>query len=152
MRFDSAFSTRVEERRRESAATRPRTRWSISTQIVSELTIVEKAVESPALPALLGAVGAASVYWFAFARPEFGDLAARTESLKVLLSGDRLGSSFLIDLGLYAVFQSWLIPDDLKRRGVAPEDQGTLRAVGAVPFVGLVAYLVLRPGLREASE
>jgi len=116
---------------------------------VSELGVVEQACESPALPVLLGGVGAACVYWFAFARPEFGGLAERTASLQTLLSGDRLGSSFIIDLGLYAVFQSWLIPDDLKRRGVVEEEQGTLRAIGAVPFVGLVAYLLLRPGLRK---
>merc|ERR1711924_426677 len=84
----------------------------------NDLGPVEKACESRVLP---------------FARPEFGDLPMRMESLRQLLSGDRLGSSFIIDLGLYALFQSWLIPDDLKRRGVPGEQQGVLRAVGAVP-------------------
>jgi len=115
----------------------------------NDLGPVEKACESRVLPLLLGGVGTVCVYWFAFARPEFGDLPTRMESLRQLLSGDRLGSSFIIDLGLYALFQSWLIPDDLKRRGVPGEQQGVLRAVGAVPFVGLVAYLLLRPKLRE---
>ena len=52
------------------------------------------------------------------ARPEFGDLAARTASLGELLSYDRLGSSFVVDLALFALFQGWLVDDDLRRRGV----------------------------------
>merc|ERR1712094_108987 len=95
----------------------------------NDLGPVEKACESRVLP---------------FARPEFGDLPMRMESLRQLLSGDRLGSSFIIDLGLYALFQSWLIPDDLKRRGVDIDSDRArpLRRLGYVPFVGLVAYLL----------
>ncbi|KAJ1449644.1 hypothetical protein M885DRAFT_590351 [Pelagophyceae sp. CCMP2097] len=119
---------------------------------VDELSAVEKAVETPALPLLLGAVGAASVAWGLAARPEFGDLATRLESFQVILSQDRLAASFLVDLGLYAIFQSWLVPDDLKRRGVAAEDQLPYKALSAVPFVGLVAYFLIRPPLNGAPE
>ena len=132
-------------------ATRPREEEGVLVAL-DELTPAERAAESRALPVLLGGVGAVSIYWFCNARPEFGGLEERLGSLRTLLAGDRLGSSFLVDLGLYAAFQSWLIPDDLKRRGVAAADQAPFRALGAVPFVGLVAYLALRPRLPATRE
>ena len=43
-----------------------------------------------------------------------------------------------------------LLNDDLKRRGVAADDAGALRALAKlVPFYGLCAYLSLRPALRR---
>ena len=111
-----------------------------------QLGPLERAAESKAVPAVLAAVGTWSVAWACLARPEFGDLAARTDSLAALLGGDRLGSSFVVDLALYAVFQSWLVPDDLKRRGV--EDGLAYRALSLVPFYGLAAYLFVRPPLN----
>ena len=132
-------------------ATRPREEEGVLVAL-DELTPAERAAESRALPVLLGGVGAVSIYWFCNARPDFGGLEERLGSLRTLLAGDRLGSSFLVDLGLYAAFQSWLIPDDLKRRGVAAADQAPFRALGAVPFVGLVAYLALRPRLPATRE
>ena len=112
---------------------------------VESLSPVERVAESKAVPLLLAAVGTWSVAWGVAARPEFGDLAERTRTLGDLLAGDRLGSSFVVDLGLYAAFQSWLVPDDLKRRGV--RDGAAYRALAAVPLVGLVAYLLVRPEL-----
>jgi len=112
--------------------------------------------ESRALGPLLATVGIGAVLWGLWARPEFGDLPTRWASLITLLSGDRLGTSFVVDLVLFAFFQGWLIDDDLKRRGVAPEEAGVLRAVAKfVPFLGLCAYLVFRPALplrRQAGE
>ena len=103
---------------------------------------------------MLGCVGVATVWWFCNARPEFGGLDERLGSLQQLLAGDRLGSSFLVDLGLYALFQSWLIPDDLKRRGVALDSDRArpLQRLGYVPFVGLIAYLLLRPRYPATRE
>lgn len=103
---------------------------------------------------LLGVVGTGSIAWGLLARPEFGDLATRWASLGELLSGDRLGSSFVIDLILFAFFQGWLVDDDLKRRGLGePTDAPILRAVAKyVPFYGLCAYLLARPSLPRAAE
>ena len=104
------------------------------------------------MPAVLGAVAAGSAAWACYGRPEFGDLAARSASFADLLAGDRLGSSFVVDLGLYAAFQSWLVPDDLARRGVAKGDRAAYRALAAVPLAGLVGYLLVRPSLVLAED
>ena len=119
---------------------------------VESLSPVERVAESKAVPLLLAAVGTWSVAWGVAARPEFGDLAERTRTLGDLLAGDRLGSSFVVDLGLYAAFQSWLVPDDLKRRGVAAEDGAAYRALALVPFYGLAAYLFVRPPIDEDQD
>ena len=117
-----------------------------------QLGPLERAAESRVVPLLLAAVGTWSAAWALYARPEFGDVAARTQSLAELLSGDRLGSSFLVDLGLYAVFQSWLVPDDLRRRGVEGDDALGYRALSLVPFYGLAAYLLVRPPIEVVEE
>ena len=99
---------------------------------------------------LLAAVGTGAVAWGCAARPEFGDVPTRLATLSTLLSDDRLGSSFVVDLVLFGGFQGWLVDDDLKRRGVAAGDAGALRALAKfVPFYGLCAYLSLRPELRR---
>jgi len=102
---------------------------------------------------LLGAVGTGSIFWGLMARPEFGDLATRWASLIELLSGDRLGTSFVVDLVLFAFFQGWLVDDDLKRRGLeATEAQGLRALAKFVPFYGLCAYLLARPELPSRAE
>jgi ketosteroid isomerase-like protein len=118
------------------------------------LDAASRAGESRVLAPLLTTVGSGSILWALFARPEFGSLSERWASLAELLSNDRLGSSFVVDLALFALFQGALIDDDLKRRGVAPEDAGALRALATfVPFFGLVGYLALRPPLpRNKAE
>lgn len=107
------------------------------------------------LGGFLGGVGAASIWWGLFARPEFGEFSERYASFGDLLSIDRVGSSFLVDLVIFAVFQSWFVDDDLKRRGVEEGELTDLRNVAKyVPFFGLVAYLTLRPPLptRKIAE
>ena len=102
---------------------------------------------------LLAIVGTSALRWAATARPEFGDLPTRWHSLVELLSADRLGSSFVVDLILFGVFQGWLVDDDLRRRGVVDGELGTLRAAAKlVPFYGLCAYLALRPALAREEE
>ena len=109
--------------------------------------------ESRALPVVLAAVGTAAVAWGCAARPEFGDLPTRLASLGALLADDRLGSSFVVDLVLFGLFQGWLVDDDLRRRGVQPADAGALGAVAKfMPFYGLCAYLLLRPALPRRAE
>lgn len=117
------------------------------TVYVEDLDDTEaKISESRALGPLLAVVGLAAVFWGLFARPEFGDFSERWASLMGILSSDRLAFSFVVDLVLFAVFQGWLVDDDLKRRGASPQEYTGLRAVAKyVPFLGLCSYLVLRP-------
>jgi hypothetical protein len=96
-------------------------------------------------------VGSYSLYWGMFGRVEEYGLAVqeRWTSFTALLSIDRVGSSFLVDLAIFGIFQSWWIDDDLRRRGVADGEQTALRNVGKfVPFWGLGLYLLVRPPLE----
>lgn len=119
----------------------------------ASLSPVERAAESRVLPALLGALGVGVLAWGCAARPEFGtDLATRTDSLLALLSADRLGASFVIDLGVFALCQGALVSDDLARRG-APRTAESARLATVctvVPFFGLAYYLANRPALAPA--
>ena len=102
--------------------------------------------EFRALGLLMGTVGSGSILWSLFARS--GDFGTRFDeryaSFIDLLSIDRVGSSFIVDLGIFAIFQGWLVDDDMRRRGVNVdgEKMAGLRAVAKfVPFFGLAAYL-----------
>lgn len=112
----------------------------------SELNAVERALETqPSIPLLLGFVGVFAIGWGLFGRPEFVD---RFATFQEALANDRLGSSFLVDLSSYALFQSWLIPGDLTRRK-STTDATKLLGLGCIPFFGLVGYLLARPPLEE---
>jgi len=124
---------------------------------MQDLGFVERTVgESRLLAPILGSVGTASILWALFARPEFGSFSERYSSLVQLLSMDRVGSSFVVDLVIFGLFQGWLVDDDLRRRGVNLEDGADyqlLRAVAKfVPFFGLVFYLTFRPSLVSKSS
>ena len=109
---------------------------------LDELSPVESATESRALP-ICSAASARCGLVVLQRRPEVRGFDERLASLQQLLAGDRLGASFLVDLGLYTggMFQSWLIPDDLKRRGVSSTRPGSSPTTPrAMPFVGLIAY------------
>lgn len=119
--------------------------------------------ESKLLALLLSFVGVGSVAWGIGGRigEGYGDsIAERVDTLGQLLSIDRVGCSFLVDLCVFAAFQGWMVEDDMKRRGVGGEGgrepkEGEILAMMAgkyVPFLGLSAYLLLRPGLAEAEE
>jgi hypothetical protein len=114
--------------------------------------------EGPWLGSAMAAVGLESLYWFLFARADtYGtDFAERWTSFVGLLSIDRLGSSFLVDLVVFALFQRCFIDDDLRRRTTSKTDSVVpsplLSLLGKyVPFFGLAAYLVLRPPLAESA-
>lgn len=129
---------------------------SENTRVVAKdelSTPARVAGESRILPLLMTLVGTASIFWFFFGRMEdYGsDFAARFASFTDLLSVDRVGSSFLVDLAIFALFQGWFIDDDLKRRGVG--DGGTLGAAAKyIPFFGMAAYLFLRPELPDEKS
>lgn len=106
------------------------------------------------LGALLGGVGTGSIAWAFMARPEFGGAGERYASFVDLLSIDRVGSSFIVDLVIFGLFQGWLVDDDMKRRGVDVDagEMAPLRAMAKfVPFFGLAAYLTLRPELTTRN-
>jgi hypothetical protein len=103
------------------------------------------------LGVMLGSIGTVSIAWGLFGRPEFGEFNERYQSFIDLLSIDRVGSSFLVDLAIFAGFQGWFIDDDLQRRGVQSDEETMLRNVGKyVPFFGLAYYLTFRPGLSAS--
>uniref|UniRef100_A0A7S2KCK2 SnoaL-like domain-containing protein n=1 Tax=Leptocylindrus danicus TaxID=163516 RepID=A0A7S2KCK2_9STRA len=115
---------------------------------VDDLGAVARAFESKAVGPFLGSVGLMSIVWAFVGRPEFGGFNERYSSLIDLLSIDRVGSSFLVDLAIFALFQGWLVDDDMTRRGVMQGEMNTLKAVAKyVPFFGMAAYLFLRPAL-----
>jgi hypothetical protein len=115
------------------------------------------------LGALLGGVGTSSILWGLLARPEFGtNFSERYVSFVELLSIDRVGSSFLVDLAIFALFQGWFVDDDLKRRGVDTTTSSNtnngmnmvvLKNVAKfVPFFGLALYLSFRPDLPSREQ
>ena len=113
---------------------------------MDDLDIPAKIAENRFLGPVLGAVGAgASIAWGATARAvDFGGLDERMASFWQLMSIDRVGSSFLMDLAIFEVFQGRLVDDDLRQRGVAVGKLAILRGTAKyVPFFGLAAYMFL---------
>jgi|UniRef100_A0A8J9X8B5 ketosteroid isomerase-like protein len=110
---------------------------------------VAQLAEARALAPFLASVGTGSIVWGLVGRmADFGDLSTRWSSFIDLLSIDRVGSSFVVDLALFWLFQSFLIDDDLKRRGIDPETSELPVFLGKyVPFFGMALYLAMRPPL-----
>jgi len=109
-----------------------------------DLSNVTQVAESRILGVAMGIVGTGSIFWGAFARTQdFGDLVTRYSSLIDLLSIDRVGSSFVVDLVIFGFFQGWLVDDDSKRRGMDSSSPLT-KAAKYIPFFGLAAYLIFR--------
>jgi hypothetical protein len=105
--------------------------------------------ENRILPVVLGSVGTLSIGWAWMGRvDEFGAGSERWTSFWQLMSIDRVGSSFLVDLAIFGLFQGWLVDDDVRRRGNTVNPLLTTVAK-FVPFFGLVAYLGLRPTLPD---
>lgn len=114
------------------------------------LSPLERLAESRGLPVTLTLVVLASVGWAAAARPEFGDLATRWNSLITLVQTDRLAYSFWIDLLVFWLFQAWLVPDDMARRQW--HSRVVLWMARLVPFFGLVVYFLSRPRLKFLQQ
>ena len=65
-----------------------------------------------------------------------------------------MGSSFVVDLIIFGLFQCWFIDDDMKRRQMMSSDDSTriLRWVGKyIPFFGLAAYYTFRAPLPSKA-
>jgi hypothetical protein len=147
----SGISTAAEIRRPRSILTRPLYKEELdkSARVVGEWR---------GLGVIMGLMGCLGVYWFFNGRiAEFGpplwESPKRMQSFMKLLSIDRVGSSFILDLVIFSVFQGWLVDDDWKRRGRSMEDEKFLRNVAKfVPFWGLACYLTFRPGFPTRDE
>lgn len=117
-----------------------------------DLSAVAQATESPILGISMGGVGTAAIFWALFARvQDFGGLEDRLPSFLQLLSIDRVGSSFLVDLAIFALFQGWLVDDDLKRRKMS-SDTFLANIAKYVPFFGMAAYLTFRTPLPQKEK
>ena len=107
---------------------------------------------------IMGFVGLMGVYWFFNGRiAEFGpplwQSPKRMQSFMKLLSIDRVGSTFILDLIIFSFFQGWLVDDDWRRRGRSMDDEKFLRNVAKfVPFWGLACYLTFRPKYPTRNE
>ena len=117
----------------------------------AELTWLEQLGESPALPIALVGMLALSLGWGFLARPEFGPLAERGALLSSLLGTERLAYALTGDCLFFALFQGWLLADDLARREALPDDErARLLLIGRfVPYLGLAYYLLARPPLKR---
>jgi len=119
---------------------------------VEDLSQVAQITESRLLAPFLTTVGTGSILWGILARTDtFGDWNERLVSFGELLKIDRVGSSFLVDLVIFAMFQGWLVDDDAKRRGM---DLTSPLVTGAklIPFFGMAAYLTFRDSLPSKDE
>lgn len=133
-------------------ATRSTERDSVVKIPQDQITSAIRVSESKFLGLVMGLVGTGSIFWGLFARSEaFGDLSTRYVSLLDLLSIDRVGSSFLVDLAIFALFQGWLVDDDVKRRDI-DTDSTLVNIAKYVPFFGLVIYLGSRPEILTYDE
>jgi ketosteroid isomerase-like protein len=108
--------------------------------------------ESRLLPPFLTAVGSSAILWGILARTDqFGDWNERLLSFGELLSIDRVGSSFLVDLAIFAAFQGWFVDDDARRRGMELSSP-LVRGAKFIPFFGMATYLTFRDSLASKDE
>jgi len=70
---------------------------------------VENIVENKYFGVTVGSMAAFSIFWGLFARPEYGDLSQRGADFLQILKNDRLAYSFLVDMGIFALLQSWMV-------------------------------------------
>jgi len=119
----------------------------------SALSSLEKAVESPWFGRTMALVGVLCLAWGALGRSEYGELAERVATFKILASTDRVGWAFCVDLLCLSAFQSFLVGDDMKRRGFegTPSASAALLAARLVPYFGLAYYLSVRPSLASSE-
>ena len=123
-----------------------------------DISIPACIVENRLLGLFLGFVGGGSIAWGALARQaDFGGWSERVSSFWQLMSIDRVGSSVLVDLAIFAIFQGWLVDDDMKRRGGDFADRSRaeilVRRVGKyIPFFGLAFYMTFRPTFPSGKD
>lgn len=96
---------------------------------------------------LIGAIVClVSIVWALFGRSDgdFGDFADRWRFLELYIRSERLAYAFIWDIFLYAIFQPWLIGDNL--RNVKSSDKELVGVLRYIPVLGLVAYLLCLDG------
>jgi hypothetical protein len=137
------------------------TQTTTATTATSSSTIGFAIGENKFLGPILGLVGTYSIIWGLYGRyDDYGTISERYISFVQLLSIDRVGSSFLIDLFIFGIFQGWLVDDDLKRRRIVQHQQQqydctleVLRFVAKyIPFFGMAIYLTFRPNLASSID
>jgi len=111
------------------------------------LNRLEKLGESRFLPIAVVGLAGVALLWAMVARPEWGSLSDRWESLLTLIRSDRLTYSFVVDLGVFWLFQGWLVTDDIVRRKC--QNPQLLWLARLLPFFGLAIYLFKRPKLNN---
>lgn len=89
-----------------------------------------------------GAVCLLSAIWAFYGRMDgdFGNITDRWQFLVSFLGSERLAYAFIWDICLYAVFQPWLIGENLQN--VEKNRVGLISYLRFIPVVGLVAYLL----------
>ena len=102
---------------------------------IAEVARGEKGLLSRAFGVVGLGVGVLSVYWALFEDPAAGgDLAARGEYLRRLVTEDRVSLAFVVDIALFSVWQAWFIGE---------VDEEAPAACRFVPYWGLAAWLML---------
>uniref|UniRef100_A0A1D1XWB3 Uncharacterized protein PM1478 n=2 Tax=Anthurium amnicola TaxID=1678845 RepID=A0A1D1XWB3_9ARAE len=107
---------------------------------------------APVVGIIGGAVCLFSILWAVHGRADggFGGLTDRLEFLGRYLGSERLAYAFVWDIILYAIFQPWLIGDNLQN--VEESTLGVVRSLRFIPVVGLIAYLLcLKDGKKFHS-
>lgn len=113
------------------------------------LTRLERVAESRGLPLTIFGVVLVSIIWALWGRPEFGGFQARWLALAELVNTDRLAYSFVIDGVVFTLFQSWLVGNDMARRGW--RNPYLLWVARCLPLFGLILYLWARPLIRDRT-
>lgn len=105
---------------------------------------------APIVGLIGGLVCIVSTLWALFGRADggFGGLADRWLYLGSYIGSERLAYAFVWDILLYAVFQPWLIGDNLQN--VKEDYTELVNVLRFVPVVGLVAYLLCLDYVKES--
>ncbi|XP_044488564.1 uncharacterized protein LOC123213235 [Mangifera indica] len=97
---------------------------------------------APIVGLIGGAVCLISALWALYGRMDgnFGSITDRWDFLISYLGSERLAYAFIWDICLYAIFQPWLIGDNLQN--IQTDKAGIVNNLKFVPVVGLIAYLL----------
>lgn len=103
--------------------------------------------ESVFVPYISLALAAISIPWALFGRPEFGPLSTRMHTfIHLTTTTDILSYSFLVDIIMFTLFQSFLVDFDARQRQWTSQYRQKSATIVArfVPFLGLAFYLLQR--------
>lgn len=104
---------------------------------------------APVVGVIGGAICFISAWWALFGRGDggFGSWGDRWEFFVSYIGSERLAYAFIWDIFLYAIFQPWLIGDNLQN--VKESNIEIVSYLRFIPVVGLVAYLLCLKDDRE---